>query len=199
MKERTKALNGLVLAGGLSSRMGSDKSLLAFHGMPQRDYAFQLLTVFCHEVFTAVSSTATLSDFKNPLRDQFSFGGPVNGILSALELHPDVAWLSLPVDMPLVDQSVIDLLIRNRDKSKMATCFRHKEDGKLEPLLAIWEPQCRKPLLDFCQKGESSPYQFLNSVIVNQVEIEDEKLLTSVNSPTDLATLQHYLTNRSKK
>jgi molybdopterin-guanine dinucleotide biosynthesis protein A len=199
MKERTKALNGLVLAGGLSSRMGRDKSLLEFHGMPQRDYAFQLLTSFCHEVFTAISSTATLSDFKNPLRDQFSFGGPVNGILSALELYPDVAWLSLPADMPLVDQSVIDLLIRNRDQSKLATCFRYKKVGNLEPLLAIWEPQCRKPLLDFCQKGVSSPHQFLNSVIVNQVEIEDEKLLTSVNSPTDLATLQHYLTNRSKK
>ncbi|MFT5737968.1 MAG: molybdopterin-guanine dinucleotide biosynthesis protein A, partial [Maribacter sp.] len=29
---------GLVLAGGKSTRMGVDKGLITYHGLPQRDY-----------------------------------------------------------------------------------------------------------------------------------------------------------------
>ena len=199
MKEQVKHLHGLVLAGGQSSRMDSDKSQLEFHGIPQLDYAFQLLLSFCEQVYTSVSTKARLSEYKNPIRDQFSFGGPIDGILSALELKPDVTWVTLPVDMPLVDQATISLLIQNRDKTKMATCFRHKGDGNLEPLLTIWEPQCRKPLLDFCQKGESSPHQFLKTADVLYVDVADEKPFLSINSSADLAILQQHLANRNKK
>jgi molybdopterin-guanine dinucleotide biosynthesis protein A len=198
MKEQVKGLYGLVLAGGKSSRMGRDKSMLEFHGMPQKDYAFQLLSASCEKVYTSVSATAALSDFKNPIVDQFSFGGPINGILSALQFRHDVAWLALPVDMPLVNQPTISLLIHNRDETQLATCFRHKRNGNLEPLLAIWEPQCRKPLLDFCKKGGCSPNEFLKTTEVHYVEIEDDKLLTSINSPTDIEALKGYMPNRNQ-
>ena len=199
MKEHVKGLYGLVLSGGQSSRMGSDKSLLKWHGIPQRDYAFQLLMQFCEQVNTSVSAATNSPGFKNPIRDQFTFGGPVNGILSALELNPDVAWLTLPVDMPLIDRTIIEFLISNRDQSKMATCFRYKGSSNLQPLLAIWEPQCRKPLLAYCQTGESSPHQFLKTVAVHYVDIADDKVLTSINSPADLAAFQQRWSNRDKK
>lgn len=199
MKERTKGLYGLVLSGGRSSRMGRDKSLLEIFGIPQRDFVFQLITPFCEQVYTSVGAAATASGFKNPIRDQFSFGGPVNGILSALGLNSDVAWLTVPIDMPYVDQSIIEFLISNRDQSKMATCFRHKGSSHLQPLPTIWESKCRKPLLAFCQNGKSSLRQFLKTVSVHCVDITDDKVLTSVNSPADLEEFQQHLANHDKK
>ncbi len=45
------ALYGLILAGGKSVRMGSDKSVINWHGKEQRYYMADILAGFCKEVF----------------------------------------------------------------------------------------------------------------------------------------------------
>jgi molybdopterin-guanine dinucleotide biosynthesis protein A len=47
----TPRVNGLVLAGGKSVRMGKAKDLLHWHGKEQRYFAADLLAPFCDEVF----------------------------------------------------------------------------------------------------------------------------------------------------
>lgn len=187
---KTQGLFGLVLAGGQSKRMGKDKSLLEFHGMPQKDYTYRLLSQFCEEVFTSIRADASPSEFKSPIPDKFSFGGPMNGILSALEHQNDVGWVTLPVDMPLVNDSTLRFLIKNRQPTKIATCFRHVDSGDLEPLLTIWEPLSRKSLLEFCHNGKNSPYDFLKSSDVHFVNFNDGNLLTSINTPDDFNAFQ---------
>ena len=44
-------MNGLVLSGGQSSRMGRDKALIDYHGLPQYAYVYDLLLGFCDKVF----------------------------------------------------------------------------------------------------------------------------------------------------
>ncbi|NNE77041.1 MAG: NTP transferase domain-containing protein, partial [Pricia sp.] len=45
---------GLVLAGGKSSRMGKDKGLIPYHGMPQREYLYHLLGRVCDKTFLSI-------------------------------------------------------------------------------------------------------------------------------------------------
>ncbi len=49
-------MNGIILAGGQSSRMGQPKSLLEYHGKPQYQYAAELLNSFCAQVFISCSA-----------------------------------------------------------------------------------------------------------------------------------------------
>ncbi len=44
-------VNGLILAGGKSQRMGQDKGLLTYHGKTQIDYCFEILSEYVDEVF----------------------------------------------------------------------------------------------------------------------------------------------------
>ena len=53
-QNRIPSINGLVLAGGKSTRMGTAKDLLNWHGKEQRYFAADLLAPFCDEVLSPV-------------------------------------------------------------------------------------------------------------------------------------------------
>ncbi|MEQ8423329.1 MAG: NTP transferase domain-containing protein, partial [Cyclobacteriaceae bacterium] len=154
-------LFGLALAGGKSTRMGMDKARISYHGLPQKDHLFQLLGRSCDKVFISISKEAEPADYNNPIVDAFGLETPLDGILSAFQKHPHIAWLTVPIDMPFVDDHTIQFLIDHRDTGKVATCF-YDTSGKLpEPLLTLWEPKSKDLLLEFYGDGKLSPREFL--------------------------------------
>jgi len=78
------------------------------------------------------------------ITDENKFRGPFNGILSAHNLHPEVAWLVLACDLPLMDLTALKQLVEERDADKFATSFSNKENPLPEPVCAIWEPKALK-------------------------------------------------------
>jgi molybdenum cofactor guanylyltransferase len=184
-------LNGLILAGGSSSRMGHDKSLLDFHGKPQREFLFELLSKFCLNVYTSGKSQPAIPDHLNPLPDAFQIRGPLNGILSALSLDHQKAWLSVPVDMPYINEELLSFLIANRDETKNATCF-YDSDGQFpEPLFAIWEPSAFRFMMDFYQQGKSRPREFLMTHEIRLLKSPSPLLHVNVNDPADLKNFRN--------
>jgi molybdopterin-guanine dinucleotide biosynthesis protein A len=188
-------LFGLILAGGKSSRMGFDKGLIEFHGKPQREYLFKLLQQFCAQVFTSCKSSIDIPATLNPLVDQFDIESPLNGILSAFNYNPNVAWLTVPVDMPLVDEKNLAYLIGNRGHEHLATCFLDSEGKNPEPLLALWEEKSAIPLREFHKSGEISPRKFLKSSLVKIIKPVNANVLTNINSTDELKT---FLNGREK-
>ncbi len=100
-------LYGLILCGGQSSRMGEDKSMLDYHGLPQREYLFALLQRFCVRVYTSCRAEQSIPANLNPLPDVLAIKGPMNGIVSAFRAHSHTAWLVVAVDMPFIDDAAI--------------------------------------------------------------------------------------------
>lgn len=178
-------LYGLVLGGGLSSRMGMDKGELHYYDKPQREYVFNLLQKFCAQVYQSIGKSTGKTTVVNPIKDVFPFNSPLNGILSAFQQHSDVAWLTIPVDMPLVNEQSIQFLINHRDTQSVATCF-YDSEGKLpEPLLTIWEPKSFRLLSDFMATGKISPRDFLASNKPKLLNAPDKNVLRNVNTPED--------------
>lgn len=178
-------VNGLVLAGGHSTRMGVDKGLLVYRDVPQREFMFHLLAKYCTRVFTSCRNDQRVPDELKPIRDRFDVSGPLNGILSAFQYNRDVAWLVVAVDMPFVDARAIDMLLRQRDINKVATCFFNKETERPEPLLTLWESHAYPLLLKFVVNGNASPQEFLRTHPVHMIEPPHEKTLININHPGD--------------
>jgi molybdenum cofactor guanylyltransferase len=179
-------INGLILAGGESSRMGSDKSLVHFHGKPQREFLNELLLKFCKKVFLSCKPRTTYPDWMNTLVDQYEIKGPFNGILTALSSDPATAWLTVPVDMPNINEESISILLKERDAQKVATCFFDSDGTHPEPLFAIWEPKASELAVNFYRTGQSSPREFLMTHDVKVVKSPTPMLHVNVNSPEDL-------------
>lgn len=181
---KAKSLYGLVLGGGLSSRMGKDKALIKYHGEPQKDHVFKLLEKFCDRVYFS-ANTQSIAD-NHTIKDAYPFQGPLNGILSAFKFQSDVAWLTVPIDMPLVDESIIQFLMDHRDVTKVATCFYDADDKLPEPLLTVWEPHSADLLKAFYEEGKFSPREFLRISNIQLLKVPDKKALKNVNTPNDL-------------
>ena len=179
---------GLVLSGGKSMRMGTDKGLIAYHGIPQRDYLYQLLEKICDKTFMSIrkEQEAEISSTFNTIVDEDVFKGPFNGILSAHNKYPDVAWLVLACDLPLIDEKSLRELIEARKGSADATAFAQKENPLPEPLCAIWEPQALTGAVSYLEQGNGScPRKFLINSNTHLVFPENAQVLMNANSEVE--------------
>ena len=176
-------LNGLILSGGKSTRMGQDKGMMDYHGKPQCEYLVDILKPYCQEIFISSKENKR----QNTIADHFELESPLNGILSAFFFDPAIAWLTVPVDMPYLNSQAIEYLLRHRDPKKVATCF-YDSDGKLpEPLVAIWEIKSKPLLFNFYNSGGFSPRKFLEENDVQLLQAPDPKILKNINTSEDLS------------
>ncbi|MFP2997144.1 NTP transferase domain-containing protein [Spongiivirga sp. MCCC 1A20706] len=185
-------LNGLILGGGKSTRMGIDKLTLNYHGTSQLDYLNDLLKTVCDDVFV---SLATDQEIKNTILDTFVGLGPYGGILSAFQKNPNTAWFSVPCDVPLLDKKTIDQLVSQRDTSKLATCFFNSDTQFPEPLITIWEPRAYPVLLHYLSQGYSCPRKVLINTDVAVIKLTDEKVLLNANTIEDRDFVTNLLSN----
>ena len=180
------AIYGLVLAGGRSSRMGRDKGLIVYHNKPPREYIAALLGKFCSEVYVSCKAKEYIPAALNPLPDQFDLESPLNGILSAFEKNNSVAWLTVPVDMPYVDEAALAHLITHRNTNKMVTCFIDSDGKHPEPLLALWEAKAAIPLKLYYERGGISPREFLKQQDILLLHPPHKRIYQNINTPEEL-------------
>lgn len=193
MAKKIPLVNGLVLAGGRSVRMGRDKGAIDWHGKPQREYMADLLKPFCEEVFVSCRA-GQLSDIETSyptLPDTFTELGPFGAILSAFREAPDRAWLVVACDLPLLDVETLDFLLKNRQPRHTATAFESPFDQMPEPLIALWEPKSYPVLLSFLSQGYSCPRKVLINSDTRIIKAPKPEALTNVNTPEEAGFLEH--------
>lgn len=178
-------LYGLVLSGGKSTRMGKDKGQIAYHGIPQREYLYHLLDGVCERTYMSIrkEQEEEIKAGFNSIADQDKYRGPFNGLLSAHSQFPDVAWLVLACDLPLMDEVSLRQLVLARDPDKMGTAFAQVEDPLPEPLCAIWEPEALRSSIAYLAQGNGTcPRKFLINNEVKLVFPTNPDVLLNANS-----------------
>ena len=186
---------GLALAGGKSMRLGHDKTVIDYHGGPQRDVLFEALQQRCRNAFISCRSEqiADLKFSDHALPDQLSGLGPYGGILTAFQHNPNVAWLVVATDLPFAIDQAIDTLLTERDPSKMATTFHNEKTNFPDPLATIWEPKAYPVMLNFLSQGYSCPRKVLINADIKELNPLDPKWLHNVNTPEDLSEARELL------
>lgn len=187
MTSATK-LFGLVLSGGKSTRMGYDKGTIDYHGIPQREYMYRLLQEVCDRTFLSLrkdQDNESVAGFERII-DGDRFQGPFNGIFSAHLKYPDVAWLVVACDLPLLDAVALKALVQARDQEKYATAYSAEPGARPEPLCAIWEPGGLKEAMACLVAGTiKGPLKFLIDADIKMVVASDDRLLTNANTRED--------------
>lgn len=191
-------LFGLVLAGGDSLRMGTNKESLDYHGEEHFLHLHRLLESICDEVYISTNNSF-YDNYKydiKPLLDLNEYHGPYNGIMSAHQKYPEVAWLVLACDLPFLEKEDLLALVKSRNPEKPATAFTSDTTRSPEPLICIWEPHGLQMALNFIQKtGDISPKNFLKQAGVELVFIKNDEKLFNANTIEDYEFAKNKIKN----
>jgi molybdopterin-guanine dinucleotide biosynthesis protein A len=210
---------GFVLAGGRSSRMGTDKALVQFHGRPLLEIA--LATLQAAGLPARIAGRRTPLSSLNPaipdqIPDVIPESGPLGGIHAALSASTARWNLFLPVDMPLMPASLLRALL-DRATLTAAPITALRLNGRLEPLPVVLDRAILPHLAGLLTQGQracriawqSIPESFGAALDAPAVEtlraichcVDPHGLppvhwFQSANTPADLALL-HRLTTRA--
>lgn len=200
LASRQAPLRGLVLAGGLSQRMQTDKGRLRYGatGREQREVAATLLAEVCQDVFVScrAEQAAELPTGLQPLPDSFLGLGPLGGILSAFRHDPNAAWLVLACDLPFLTADTLRELVAGRQPARLATAFQSPGNEFPEPLITIFEPRAYPELLRFLGLGYSCPRKMLINSDVHVLPTPGNEALRNVNTPAEREAAQQALASQ---
>lgn len=177
----------VIFAGGKSSRMGEDKSLLPFG-------EFATLTQFLLHKLTPIFSTIYIS-----CKDRSKFGfeasfieddapfdtyAPTVAFYTILNTIKDERFFAISVDTPFITDDIIKALDRS-DRSGSFDASVAKSGDQLEPLCGIYHASLKRSFLSMLQNEDHKLMKMLQSRSLNVVEFESSEAFLNLNHPKE--------------
>ncbi len=183
-------INGVILAGGLSSRFGSCKSKLEIEKKSILQNTYELASKFCDNVAVSCRQEKKIAGY--PLiYDQFTCYAPISGIYSALE-HYKSPVLVLSCDLPFIDEITISRLIEERNKAVkensnvLMTTYKKEGTNFIEALVAIYEYEARHKIRSSLEKELYSLFRVIPDENRHHIITSNFKVFFNINYQEDL-------------
>ncbi len=187
---------GFVLAGGKSSRMGTntDKAFLDFRGRTLLDRALTVMGEVCDRV-TIVGDPAKFSRYGSVVTDIFPGCGPLAGIHAALVHSTAMLNLMLAVDMPFVSRELLEFLFAaamDEAEANDAVITVPRTSKGFQPLCAIYRRDFSTAAEQALRAGKYKIDAAFSGVSVRAIEEAElaasgftEQSFFNVNTPQD--------------
>ena len=195
MDTKTKPINAYILAGGKSSRMGTDKGLLLFEGKAMIQYVIeQLQPIFSKLVI--VSNNPEYEKFGlEVIPDLIKDIGPAGGIYTALNHSDTQLNFIVSCDMPFITKEAIEFIIKNTNESQIVLL---ENQGKLEPLFGIYSKDCEQIWLELIEQKtiklqKMVSYFKLKTIPVENNEIFKESFFKNINTKEDFKNASNLI------
>ncbi len=185
-----------IIAGGKSSRMGSDKRFLEFHGstLLERTISVVRETMNLSPVLVGDNLPELKAKDLRFINDAKKDCGPLGGIVSALE-DCDKEWvLTVAVDMPFLDSSSLrELLDANRKNLDVITLSATDEP---EPLVALYRTSTKQLWRDQLESGNLKMREGIFQLRWKVIEPDSgERVLININTLDDFEKARRKLQN----
>jgi molybdopterin-guanine dinucleotide biosynthesis protein A len=190
----TKAVGGIVLAGGKSSRLGFDKALVRVNGEFLAQWLPDQLAALCYPVALVVDRPQRYAVSVRQLVDGAPDAGPLAGIAVGLQSLAMPALFACACDMPLLQPALIERLCAALDGYDLVIPER---DGRLEPLCAVYSASClpviQRLLRDHRLRANAVAGEVSTRILQEpewrDIDPEGDSFL-NINTPADLVRMQ---------
>jgi molybdopterin-guanine dinucleotide biosynthesis protein A len=136
-----------ILAGGKSTRMGTDKAFVTLNGRTLLARLLEVVRSVTTDV-CIVGDTAKFSAFAPVVEDVFPGCGPLGGIHAALRVSKAELNLILAVDVPFVSFALLQFLMAHARNSGASVTVPRINQG--------WQPLCAIYRREFADAAETA-------------------------------------------
>jgi molybdenum cofactor guanylyltransferase len=202
MASEARDVAGVLLAGGLSRRMGGgDKNLKRLGGRPVLEHVIERVRPQVTALaLNANGDPARFAEYGLPVvADSIEgFAGPLAGVLAGLdwaaEAVPECGWLlSAPTDAPFLPADLVQaLLLAAKAGADLAVAA---SGGRAHPVAALWPVSLRHPLRAALESGVRKVEDFTRDYRVATVQFPTEPIdpFFNLNRPEDLEQAEQLL------
>jgi molybdopterin-guanine dinucleotide biosynthesis protein A len=192
VKERISlGVTAFVLAGGKSSRMGSDKAFLRLGDETLLSRALKLAGAVVSEVWI-VGDAKKFAPFGRVVEDVYRERGPLGGIHAALSGSTTELNLMLAVDLPFVAEKLLRyLLSRALESGAMVTVPR--SGSGVQPLCAVYRRGFTEVAEQSLREGKNkidSLFAKVETCVIEESELVraglSEQMFRNLNTPEEL-------------
>lgn len=186
-------ITGIILAGGKSRRMGTNKALLDINGIMLIERVAEVLHQTCDEILIAGGDEETYGHLGYPIApDIFPGCGPLSGIHAGLTASAYEYSFVAACDIPYPDGKIIQIM--KADPQDCDVVMLYLKDH-MEPLFSLYHKNFRHIAADAIAKGI---YKVIDKYILDQVKwklfpvlsscmiFDKNDNLTNINTPGDL-------------
>ncbi len=184
-------ISGVILAGGKSSRYGSNKALVEFHGIPLIKRVVGVMQSLFKYIILITNNPDEYEFLRLPMRKDLIEGlGPIGGVFTGLTAIPSEAGVFVACDMPYLNRGLIRYIVETRGSADIVV---PRVDDKMEPLTALYSKVCLQPVKSLIQSQKYKLSELFDRVSVRYIE-ESEirhfdpelKSFLNLNQPREL-------------
>ena len=184
-------VTGVILAGGKSRRMGTDKALLSVGRDAMIERAVAELSKVCAGVL--ISGCGEETGRRLGLKvvpDLIEGMGPLSGIHAALLAAQSDKCLVVPCDMPFLSAELAEVMIRQSEGYDVAV---PQHGDYLQPLFAVYDHSCIQAIEEALRNNRHKVVDFYPRMRVNyvsetilQAAADIDTVFFNVNTPLEL-------------
>ncbi|MPQ47892.1 NTP transferase domain-containing protein [Marinifilum sp. N1E240] len=190
---KEKKIVGIILSGGKSSRMGTEKGLVAWNGKPLIEYSLECIRGICDQI--VISSNKNCYNYLNlpVINDEIKECGPIGGIYSCMKKIKADLYLVISCDVPNVPTQLFTDMIGDIEDADLICPI--DDSNRKQPLISVYSANCLSILTSELMDGNYKMMRLLDLLKVKLFQISpnldyyNSKLLSNANSPDDVASL----------
>ena len=177
------SVTGIVIAGGKSSRMGTNKALMKYSGKMLIEHAISIIEPLSNQII--ISSNEPLLQLKyNNITDKINDVGPIGGLYSCLMESNTNFNIVIPCDAPHIESNLYKLLIENSEN--VDAVIPRLPNGKLEPLVACYSKSIIPVIESSINSGDYKLVNLLSKLKVKYIDINNINQFKNINTPKDI-------------
>ncbi|MFH1783414.1 MAG: molybdenum cofactor guanylyltransferase [bacterium] len=173
----TDNITGIILAGGKSRRMGTDKSFVLWNGKPAIEILIDKMASLFSELIIVTNRPHLYKKYEiKTVKDVLPDRGPLGGIYSGLLLSKRMYGFVVACDMPFLNLDSVRYIAGKREGYDAVVA---EFNGRFEPLCAVYSKNCIKSIENRFSANNLRVVDFLRDI---KLRIIEEKEFREVDS-----------------
>lgn len=179
----------MILAGGKSSRMGTDKGLLFYQDKTFTGHIVDVAKKISKNILI-ITSNETYRKYAETVADIYPGMGPAGGIYTGLMNSRCEKNMVLSCDVPFIGLSLLNKLMENSGPEDALIC---RENDKIHPLTGIYDLKSAPYFLAAIKNRQLKMKSILDSMNTTYLDVSHEfkNQLRNINNMEEFKALSH--------